>query len=64
MHCRACDCVLTDFEATRKSSVTGEYYDLCDQNGCFKASGIDDNTVVERLDLLGVKDDSDGDTDC
>ncbi len=34
MHCRACDDLLSDREATRKSSTTGEYYDLCDR--CYK----------------------------
>ena len=29
MRCGACDCELTDFEATRKSIVSGDYLDLC-----------------------------------
>ena len=33
MRCVACNCVLTDFEATRKGVNTGEYIDLC--NKCF-----------------------------
>ena len=33
MRCFACDCELTDSESTRKSSVTDEYLDLC--NNCF-----------------------------
>ena len=33
MRCAACDCELTSFESTRKSTVTGEYVDLC--AGCF-----------------------------
>ena len=31
--CYACDASLSDNEATRKSKVTGEYLDLC--NDCF-----------------------------
>lgn len=48
MRCVACNCVLTDFEATRKGVNTGEYIDLC--NKCFGtiASDID---VIEREDL-------------
>ena len=33
MRCYSCDCLLSDFEATRKSKTTGEYLDLC--NSCF-----------------------------
>ena len=29
MRCRACDCLLSDFESTRKDPITGEYEDLC-----------------------------------
>jgi len=29
MHCRACDCLLTDKESSMKSSSTGEYFDMC-----------------------------------
>ncbi len=51
MHCQACDCVLNDYESTRKSLITGEYYDLCDD--CFAATDIEDHTVIDRPDLLG-----------
>jgi hypothetical protein len=48
MRCLACDANLTDFEATRKSSITGQYIDLC--NGCF--STIKDQVyTIERPDL-------------
>lgn len=30
MRCVACNRILTDREATRKSALTGEYLDLCD----------------------------------
>jgi len=29
MRCAACNDLLTDYEATRKSLVTGDYLDLC-----------------------------------
>lgn len=34
MHCLSCDKLLSDWEATRKHQVTGEYLDLC--NSCLK----------------------------
>ena len=43
MRCRACDCLLTDFEATRKES--DGYLDLCD--GC-----LDPFSPTEYLDKL------------
>ena len=33
MKCLSCDVILSDFEATRKSEVTNEFFDLC--NHCF-----------------------------
>jgi hypothetical protein len=48
MRCRACNCELTDFESTRKSIMTGEYFDLC--NSCF-ATIRDDIYAIERYDL-------------
>ena len=32
MHCKACDCLLTDKESSRRSITTGEYLDLCDKD--------------------------------
>lgn len=56
MRCLSCDCILTDYEATRKSAHTNQYIDLC--NRCF--SYVDsDMDVVERPDL----EHEDGDTD-
>ncbi len=52
--CRACDVILTDYEMTRKSSVTGEYVDLC--NKCFSYIRHDVNSK-ERLDLKDISDD-------
>lgn len=50
MRCQACDCLLTDFEATRKSAKTHEYFDLC--NDCFESSGVDQEEVIQRFDLM------------
>jgi len=48
MRCLSCNCILTDFEATRKAVVTGEYIDMC--NHCFKS--IEDLIeYTERDDL-------------
>ena len=48
MRCVACNCVLTDFEATRKGVNTGEYIDLC--NKCFLTIA-EDIEYTERDDL-------------
>lgn len=48
MRCKACDCLLTDFEATRKSRESGEYVDLC--NRCFETIK-GSFPVIERQDL-------------
>jgi len=68
MKCRACDTLLSDFEASRKSVETTditegkkhykkEYVDLC--NYCFESS---DNSglILERLDLMEAADDRAG----
>lgn len=34
MHCRSCDILLNDYEATLTSALTGEYLDIC--NSCLK----------------------------
>lgn len=33
MRCAACDVELTDIDTSRKSTITGKYYDLCTR--CF-----------------------------
>jgi hypothetical protein len=48
MRCLACNKVLSDFEATRKSATTGQYVDLC--NHCFHDVEYDIASVV-REDL-------------
>lgn len=54
MHCRSCDVILSDFEATRKSVVTQEYYELC--NECFNS--IKREVLYrERIDLMRGSDD-------
>lgn len=46
MRCECCDVVLTDFEATRKSKLSGEYLNTC--NKCLKDLGIH---TIDRKDL-------------
>jgi len=46
MRCRACDYVLSDFEATRKFFKTSTYIELC--NYCFEDTGI---IAEPRIDL-------------
>lgn len=56
MRCLACNKELSDFEATRKSTETGEYIDLC--NVCF--STIKDVVLPnEREDLKDIIDEID-----
>lgn len=56
MRCKACNVPLNDFESTRKSSVTGEFLDLC--NHCYN-SVRNDVQAIERLDLMDVEDEVD-----
>jgi len=53
MRCLSCNCSLTDFEATRRSIVTMEFYDLC--NRCFKTVR-EDLVYRERMDLMSTTD--------
>lgn len=53
MRCRACDVVLSDFEATRKSRLTGEYLDLCDTCFAYVKDAVE---VDEREDLRDTDD--------
>jgi hypothetical protein len=48
MKCICCDCILTDFEATRRNARTKEFLDIC--NSCFEPIK-NEFTVVEREDL-------------
>lgn len=53
MRCIACDKLLSDFEATRRSAITDEFTDLC--NHCF-ASISEDLHTIERSDLAHDED--------
>lgn len=46
MRCRCCDVALTDYEATVKGEVSGEYLDMCRK--CLKESEI---LYTDRPDL-------------
>lgn len=48
MRCYSCNCALNDFESTRKSALTGEFIDLC--NECYK-DVEQEIPCVERDDL-------------
>ena len=60
MRCVACNCSLTDYEATRKGAATGEYLDLCDD--CFRTIA-NDVVVITRADLMDNLDELEGDMD-
>jgi hypothetical protein len=51
MHCICCDHELSDWESTRKSVVTGQYLDMCQD--CVELGDTSDFTLLERADLLG-----------
>jgi hypothetical protein len=55
MRCLSCNAALTDYEATRKSVLTNEYTDLC--NNCF-ASVSEYILTVERSDLAHDEDEA------
>lgn len=53
MKCLSCDKVLSNKEATRKSALTGEFIDLCDD--CF-------STIAENVEVIegrDIQDDND-----
>lgn len=53
MRCLACNVALSDFEATRKSAVSGSFLDLC--NGCCSHTTEDIDTI-DRIDLKSESD--------
>lgn len=53
MRCLACNVALSDFEATRKSAVSGSFLDLC--NGCC-AHTTEDIDTIDRIDLKSESD--------
>ncbi len=59
MRCYCCNKVLSDFEATRKSTTTDEYLDMC--NKCYSTIKKD-MPSMERADLAH-EDDFDEDWD-
>ena len=48
MRCFACDIELSDYESTRKSKITREYFDLCDH--CFSTIQDDIITIEEIIE--------------
>ena len=48
MRCICCDVLLTDYESTRKSAITGEYFDMC--SGCLRTIK-NDVLTIDRQDL-------------
>lgn len=53
MRCRACDALLTDYEATRKLAETLEFIDLC--NNCYRYI-VEDVDTIDREDLRDIAD--------
>jgi hypothetical protein len=53
MRCRACDALLTDYEATRKSAETLDFIDLC--NNCYQYIA-EDVPIIDRADLRELAD--------
>lgn len=49
MRCYCCNERLTEYEATRRNAMTGEFIDMC--NTCY-ATIKDDLLTIEREDLL------------
>jgi hypothetical protein len=52
MRCVACNKALSDFESTRKSAISGEYLDMC--NDCYFYT--DDIDTIDREDLRSEAD--------
>jgi hypothetical protein len=53
MHCRACDALLSDFEATRKNANTFQFLDLC--NYCYNEVK-EIIPTIDRKDLMTARD--------
>ena len=54
MRCVACDKVLSNYELTKKVSVSGEFVDMC--NECSRFLVDDDLTAVGNLDYADLYD--------
>ena len=50
MRCIACDKLLSEFESTRRSIISGEFMDLC--NKCY--SNIEDDVPALSREELGT----------
>ena len=53
MRCLACNVALSDFEATRKSAVSGTFLDLCNSCCAYTSEDID---TIDRIDLKSESD--------
>lgn len=53
MRCKACDRLLTDYEATRKLPDTEDYLDLCNECYSYIAEEV---FTVDRTDLKDLVD--------
>jgi len=65
MHCRACDRLLTEYQATLKNAVTGQYMDLC--KACLEdikpfVKLIDRKDLITEADLDDEPDEDNLDT--
>ena len=59
MRCVCCNKNLSDFEATRKHAITGDYLDMCQR--CFRDVSEDaELPVIERKDLVDSVDINEG----
>ena len=54
MRCLACNNVLSDYEATRRSSPSKEFLDLC--NHCYYSGVNEELNSEEREDLNDLED--------
>jgi len=53
VRCLACNVALSDFEATRKSAVSGTFLDLCNNCCAYTSEDID---TIDRIDLKSESD--------
>jgi hypothetical protein len=53
VRCLACNVALSDFEATRKSAMSGHFIDLCNRCCAYTTEDID---TIDRIDLKSESD--------
>lgn len=58
MRCLSCNDLLNDRESTRKSSITNQYIDLCDQ--CIQGTGIAYSESNYGDEISHIENDQDG----